>query len=208
MKLILSLICSLLIISCNAKTETSNLVEISTNYGSMIIELNKEAAPNTVRNFLEYVDSGFYDQTIFHRVIDGFMIQGGGFDKDMKKKETKRPIMNEANNGLSNVFGTIAMARTNDPHSATAQFYINVANNVFLNYESEVKQGYCVFGKVIEGINTVQKIKKVSVGDFDYYRNVPEDPVIIERARRVSLEDLEKRNITLPKKTPELPELT
>ena len=208
MKLILSLICSLLIISCNAKTETSNLVEISTNYGSMIIELNKEAAPNTVKNFLEYVDSGFYDQTIFHRVIDGFMIQGGGFDKDMKKKKTKRPIMNEANNGLSNVFGTIAMARTNDPHSATAQFYINVANNVFLNYESEVKPGYCVFGKVIEGINTVQKIKMVSVGDFDYYRNVPEEPVIIERARRVSIKDLEKRNITLPKKTPDLPELT
>ena len=208
MKLILSLICSLLIISCNAKTETSNLVEISTNYGSMIIELNKEAAPNTVKNFLEYVDSGFYDQTIFHRVIDGFMIQGGGFDKDMKKKKTNRPIMNEANNGLSNVFGTIAMARTNDPHSATAQFYINVANNIFLNYESEVKPGYCVFGKVIEGINTVQKIKKVSVGDFDYYRNVPEEPVIIERARRVSIKDLEKRNITLPKKTPDLPELT
>ena len=204
MKLILSLICSILFLSCNAKTEPSNLVEISTNYGSIIIELNESAAPNTVKNFLNYVDSGFYDQTIFHRVIDGFMIQGGGFDVDMNKKATNKPIMNESNNGLSNVVGTVAMARTNDPHSATAQFYINVANNVFLNYQSELRPGYCVFGKVIEGISVIQKIKQVAVGDVDYYKNVPEEPVIIERARQVTKEDLQKRNISLPKK-PEIP---
>ena len=208
MKIFLSIICSVILLSCNAKTEPTSLVEINTNYGDIIIELNHKAAPNTVKNFLNYVDKNFYDQTIFHRVIDGFMIQGGGFDQTMTKKTTERPIMNESNNGLSNVFGTIAMARTRDPHSATAQFYINVANNVFLNYKNEQDPGYCVFGRVLEGINVVQKIKKVPVGNFDQYQNVPEEPVIILRIQRVTKKDLEKRNITLPKKDPELPELT
>ena len=188
--------------------EKKVLVELNTNLGSIVVELYPKKARATVKNFLEYVDSGFYDGTIFHRVIDGFMIQGGGFDQTMTKKTTDRPIMNESNNGLSNVFGTIAMARTRDPHSATAQFYINVANNVFLNYKNEQDPGYCVFGRVLEGINVVQKIKKVPVGNFDQYQNVPEEPVIILRIQRVTKKDLEKRNITLPKKDPELPELT
>ncbi len=205
MKLIAVLIMSIFTLSCASNATNSNLVEVSTNYGSIIIELNREKAPNTVKNFLSYVDEGYYDGTIFHRVIDGFMIQGGGFDKTMAKKDTKKPIMNEANNGLSNVVGTIAMARTNDPHSATSQFYINVANNTFLNYQSEQQPGYCVFGRVVEGIAVVQKIKGVPVSNFDRYQNVPNDPVMIKRARRVTAKQLaDEKNISLPK-TPEVP---
>ena len=126
------------------------------------------------------MDSGFYDGTIFHRVIDGFMIQGGGFDEKMNKKETNAPIKNESNNGLSNVVGTIAMARTNAPHSATSQFYINVANNTFLNYKSKAQPGYCVFGRVVEGIDVMSKIKKVPVTSVGPYQNVPEDVVLIK----------------------------
>ncbi|MEK9727650.1 MAG: peptidylprolyl isomerase [Candidatus Margulisiibacteriota bacterium] len=185
------------------------MVEIATNQGSIIIELNPKKAPNTVRNFLDYVDEGFYDGTIFHRVIDGFMIQGGGFESNMKRKDTKRPIRNESNNGLSNVVGTIAMARTNDPNSATSQFYINVANNTFLNYKSKSQPGYCVFGRVIEGINIVQKIKQVPVGNFGQYQNVPDEPVVIKRIRRVTEAQLkEEQNITIQKETILIPEST
>ncbi|MGC6366837.1 MAG: peptidylprolyl isomerase [Candidatus Marinamargulisbacteria bacterium] len=176
-------------ISCKSEAVSTakgdgNYVEMVTNFGSIIIELDKKKAPATVKNFINYVDSGYYDGTIFHRVIDGFMIQGGGFDEKMNKKKTQKPIMNEANNGLSNVVGTIAMARTNDPHSATSQFFINVANNTFLNYKSEKQPGYCVFGRVVEGIGVVQKIKGVAVSNFDRYQNVPEEPVMIKRVRR------------------------
>jgi peptidyl-prolyl cis-trans isomerase B (cyclophilin B) len=199
----------MMMLSCET-TAKSDLVELSTNYGSIIIELNSAAAPNTVKNFLNYVDEGHYDGTIFHRVINGFMIQGGGFDENMTKRKTKKPIMNESNNGLSNVVGTIAMARTSDPHSATSQFYINVANNTFLNHQSEQQPGYCVFGRVIEGIGVVQKIKAVPVSNFDQYQNVPNDPVKINRARRVTAEQLAKdQNISLPKSSkPPLPSMT
>ena len=210
MKILTILLTCMMMLSCETTAKPSDLVELSTNYGSIIIELNPTAAPNTVKNFLNYVDEGYYDGTIFHRVINGFMIQGGGFDEEMNKRETKKPIMNESNNGLSNVVGTIAMARTSDPHSATSQFYINVANNTFLNYQSEQQPGYCVFGRVIEGIGVVQKIKAVPVSNFDQYQNVPNDPVMIKRVRRVTAEQLAKeQNMSLPKVSePPLPAMT
>ena len=189
--------------------KNDQLVEIATNYGSIIIELNTKKAPKTVSNFLMYVDKGFYDNTIFHRVIDNFMIQGGGFDQSMNRKKTKKPIKNESNNGLSNVVGTIAMARTNDPNSATSQFYINVANNTFLNFKSKAQPGYCVFGRVIEGIGVVQTIKKVPVERVNQYANVPEEPVIIKRIRRVTAEQLKKeKNIRIEKRLQPVPETT
>lgn len=144
-------------------------VEIKTNQGTIIVELNTEKAPNTVANFLQYVNEGFYSGTIFHRVIKGFMIQGGGFDKNFNEKPTHPPIKNEANNGLTNSLGTIAMARTNDPHSASSQFFINVANNTFLNFTdaSERGWGYTVFGKVIKGLDIVQKISNMPTNGGD-----------------------------------------
>lgn len=189
MRFIISFVCMALV-SVSVQATPAELVEISTNYGPIVVELNAKAAPRTVANFLSYVDEGFYDETIFHRVIDGFMIQGGGFDVDMVKKPTKKPILNESNNGLSNIVGTIAMARTNDPNSATSQFYINVANNTFLNYQSRQQPGYCVFGRVIEGIPIVQQIKAVPVSNRSMYQNVPDDPVIIQRIRRVTADEL------------------
>ena len=179
------------------------LVEIATNKGNIVIELNKKRAPGTVKNFLKYVDEGFYDGTVFHRVIDGFMIQGGGFEADLSKRDTRKPIFNESKNKLSNVVGTIAMARTSDPHSATAQFYINVANNTFLNYASDAKPGYCVFGRVLEGMGVVQQIKKVETETKNRFQNVPVDAVVIKRIRRVTEKQLkEEQNITLPKSQP------
>ena len=165
--------------------EKKVLVELNTNLGSIVVELYPKKARATVKNFLEYVDSGFYDGTIFHRVIDGFMIQGGGFDVEMKQKKTNDPIMNESNNELSNTFGTISMARTSDPHSATSQFFINVSNNTYLNYQNDQKPGYCVFGRVVEGINIVNQIKQVAVTSRKFYKNVPVAPVIIKRARTI-----------------------
>lgn len=160
------------------------MVRLQTNYGVITLELDSENAPETVQNFLNYVTSGFYDNTLFHRVIDDFMIQGGGFEPGMKQKMTQSPIQNEAANGLKNDAYTIAMARTADVHSATAQFFINVANNGFLNYKSSTPQGfgYCVFGKVIEGQDVVDKIKKVKTGDHAGHQNVPLENVIIEKA--------------------------
>ncbi len=163
-----------------AKAQT---VVMSTTYGAIEIELNKEKAPITVANFLQYVDSKFYDNTIFHRVINGFMIQGGGFDKDMKEKTTKAPIQNEATNGLPNDVGTIAMARTNEPHSATAQFFINVEKNSMLN-NSAGNWGYAVFGKVTKGMEVVEKIKTVRTGNRMGHQNVPMDVVMIKSVRR------------------------
>ena len=160
------------------------MVTFKTNHGDITLELYADKAPKTVENFLSYVQDGFYDNTIFHRVIDGFMIQGGGMTPDMEQKETKAPIENEANNGVANEAGTIAMARTNDPHSATAQFFINVKDNDFLNFSSESMNGwgYCAFGKVTEGMDVVEKIKAVKTGNSGYHQDVPVEPVIIEKA--------------------------
>lgn len=160
------------------------MVTFKTNHGDITLELYADKAPKTVENFLCYVQEGFYDNTIFHRVIDGFMIQGGGMTPDMEQKDTKAPIDNEANNGVANEAGTIAMARTNDPHSATAQFFINVKDNDFLNFSSESMNGwgYCAFGKVTEGMDVVEKIKNVKTGNYGYHQDVPVEAVIIEKA--------------------------
>jgi peptidyl-prolyl cis-trans isomerase B (cyclophilin B) len=162
-------------------------VAIETQHGRIVIELNSEAAPQTVQNFLRYVDEGFYDNTIFHRVIPGFMIQGGGFDREMHQKPTHSPIQNEADNGLKNQVGTIAMARTSDPHSATAQFFINVSDNGFLNYSSQTPQGwgYAVFGSVVEGLSVVKEIEKTKTGRVGMHQDVPLDPVIMTRVTRL-----------------------
>lgn len=161
------------------------LVKLQTNMGDIVLELNQEKASNTVANFLGYVNDGFYNGTIFHRVIDGFMIQGGGFTQDLQKKGTKAPIKNEANNGLKNDKGTIAMARTSAPHSATAQFFINVVNNDFLNYSSATPRGwgYAVFGKVVQGMDVVDKIRKTPTGPGGPFpKDVPKSPIVIESA--------------------------
>ena len=159
-------------------------VKLTTNHGDIVLELDAEKAPETVKNFLAYVEAGHYDNTIFHRVINGFMIQGGGFEPGMKQKATQAPVKNEANNGLKNEAGTIAMARTQDPHSATAQFFINVADNDFLNFKAENIQGwgYCVFGKVSEGMDVVEKIKGVKTGSAGFHQDVPKEDVVIQRA--------------------------
>tara|TARA_Y100001936_G_scaffold253640_1_gene319686 strand:- start:20935 stop:21519 length:585 start_codon:yes stop_codon:yes gene_type:complete len=158
-------------------------IKIKTNFGSIYIELYQDKAPNTVKNFLSYIQEGAYTNTIFHRVIPGFMIQGGGFNKLMKKVPTKQPIKNEANNGLKNEIGTIAMARTGEPHSATNQFFINVANNDFLNYTRPNTRGYgyTVFGKVISGMDIVNKISKIPTGANKLFnQDAPKKMVIIE----------------------------
>ena len=159
-------------------------VKLTTNHGPIVIELEAEKAPETVKNFLAYVSAGHYDNTVFHRVIDGFMIQGGGFEPGMQQKPTREPVRNEAENGLKNLTGTVAMARTPDPHSATAQFFINVADNDFLNYRSSDAQGwgYCVFGKVSEGMDVVNKIRAVRTGSKGFHQDVPVEDVVIERA--------------------------
>jgi peptidyl-prolyl cis-trans isomerase B (cyclophilin B) len=162
----------------------SQIVKMKTNYGSIQIQLDSEKAPKTVENFLNYVNAGFYDGTLFHRVIDGFMIQGGGMEPGMQEKITNPPIENEATNGLSNTMGTIAMARTSDPHSASSQFFINVADNTFLNHSGKTSQGwgYCVFGEVVDGMDIVDKIKKVKTKTHGHHQDVPQEDVIIEKA--------------------------
>ncbi|MEO0437221.1 MAG: peptidylprolyl isomerase [Pseudomonadota bacterium] len=158
------------------------MVIINTTYGPIKLELDSEKAPATVANFIEYAKDGFYDGTIFHRVIDNFMIQGGGFDTEMRQKSTREPIENEADNGLVNDFGTVAMARTMDPHSATAQFFINVKDNDFLNHSAKTMQGwgYAVFGKVVEGEDVLDKIRDVATTSRAGHQDVPEEPVLIE----------------------------
>jgi peptidyl-prolyl cis-trans isomerase B (cyclophilin B) len=160
------------------------VVKLSTNFGDITLELNAEKAPITVANFIQYVESGFYDGLVFHRVIDDFMIQGGGMDAQMKQKPTKAEIKNEADNGLSNDQYTIAMARTSVPHSASSQFFININDNHFLNHTAPTPSGwgYCVFGKVIEGMDVVDKIKSVKTGSKAGHQDVPIEPVIIEKA--------------------------
>ncbi|MFO1363824.1 MAG: peptidylprolyl isomerase [Burkholderiales bacterium] len=160
------------------------MVKLHTNYGVIALELDAAKAPETVKNFLGYVESGHYANTIFHRVIDGFMVQGGGFEPGMKQKPTRAPIKNEAANGLKNDRYTIAMARTGDPHSATAQFFINVKDNDFLNHTAPTPQGwgYCVFGRVTEGQDVVDRIKAVQTGRSGMHQDVPQQDVLIERA--------------------------
>jgi peptidyl-prolyl cis-trans isomerase A (cyclophilin A) len=155
-------------------------LEVRTSQGSLTIELYADKAPKTVENFLQYAKDGFFSGTVFHRVIPGFMIQGGGMTPNLKEKPTRAPIQNEAKNGLRNDTGTIAMARTGDPHSASAQFFINLVNNDGLNYPSPDGWGYAVFGKVVQGFDVVEKIAKVATGNSGPHRNVPTAPVVIE----------------------------
>ena len=157
-------------------------VLLTTNHGNIKLELDAEKAPKTVENFLSYVKSGHYDGTIFHRVIDGFMIQGGGFEPGMKQKPTRETIENEAKNGLKNAPYTVAMARTSAPHSASAQFFINIKDNGFLDYPGQDGWGYCVFGKVVKGREVVDKIKSVQVSNQGMHQNVPTKPILIESA--------------------------
>jgi peptidyl-prolyl cis-trans isomerase B (cyclophilin B) len=163
------------------------MIRLQTSLGPITLELDRERAPKTAANFEAYVRKGFYDGTVFHRVINGFMVQGGGFEPGMRQKRTDAPIENEAGNGLRNAKYTVAMARTNDPHSATAQFFINVADNDFLNHTAPTPQGwgYCVFAKVTDGFDTVDKIKGVRTGRHGMHQDVPETDVVIERAEIV-----------------------
>ncbi len=158
------------------------MIILHTNYGDISIELDFDKAPKSAENFLNYAKEGFYNDTVFHRVINNFMVQGGGMTEDMEQKTTKAAIENEADNGLKNEIGTLAMARTNDPHSATSQFFINVAKNDFLNFSSKNPQGwgYAVFGKVVEGMDVVNKIKGVSTGSNGFHQDVPVNPVKID----------------------------
>jgi cyclophilin family peptidyl-prolyl cis-trans isomerase len=162
--------------------EATPQVSIKTSMGEIVVQLDHDKAPKTVDNFLGYVKSGFYKDTIFHRVINGFMIQGGGFDEKLKQKPTRPPVQNEAQNGLGNAAYTIAMARTGDPHSATAQFFINVVDNDMLNYPGRDGFGYTVFGKVVQGQDVVDKIKGVLVDDKGMFQNIPVTPILIKSA--------------------------
>ena len=164
------------------------MVLLSTSLGEIKIELYDKEAPETVSNFLGYVNDGFFDGTIFHRVIAGFMIQGGGFSSDMQQKSTKPPIKNEAANGLKNELGTLAMARTNVVDSATSQFFINVKDNDFLNHQGQANFGYCVFGKVVEGLDVVRQIEAVATGRSGMHDDVPVMPVVIQSAKELAAE--------------------
>ncbi len=161
------------------------MIKLTTNHGDIHIELDHDNAPVTAANFEQYVRNGHYDGTLFHRIIDGFMIQGGGMNTDFVQKSTRAPIKNEAKNGLKNLTGSIAMARTNDPHSASAQFFINVADNGFLDYPGQDGWGYCVFGKVVDGMDVVNAIKAVKTGTRRGHQDVPVEDVIIETAEVV-----------------------
>ncbi len=163
------------------------MIVLNTNHGAITLELDFDKAPLSAANFLDYAKSGFYDGTIFHRVIDGFMVQGGGFDVSMDQKETRANIENEADNGLKNDEGTLAMARTMDPHSASAQFFINVGDNAFLNHTGKDSQGwgYAVFGKVVDGMDVVNTIKKVATTSKSGHQDVPADPVVIDSATMI-----------------------
>ena len=158
------------------------MITLHTNYGDITLELDFDNAPKSATNFKQYAEDGFYNGTIFHRVIDGFMIQGGGMDENMEQKETRASIENEADNCLKNLAGTVAMARTNDPHSASSQFFINVQDNDFLNHSGKNAQGwgYCVFGKVTDGMDVVNKIRTVKTGSKGFHQDVPVDTILIE----------------------------
>ena len=183
---LISMIIALVVVSAAIAGDNPR-VEMDTTKGKIILELNAGQAPKTVENFLAYVDAGFYNGTIFHRVIPNFMIQGGGFTADMQQKKTRAPIENEADNRLRNERGTIAMARTPNPHSATAQFFINTKNNEFLNYKGKSPQGwgYAVFGHVVEGMTVVDAISGAKTGTRDRFRDVPTEPIVIRKAVRL-----------------------
>ena len=172
----------------NQQLENKIMIKLSTSMGEITLELDAEDAPITVENFLSYVDSGYYDNTIFHRVIPGFVIQGGGLVSGMQEKQTGAPIQNEADNGLKNLIGAICMARTNDPHSATAQFFINLKDNQFLDYTEKTESGwgYAVFGHVVSGMDVVEKIAAVDTGNVGYHSDVPLEDVVLEKAERVT----------------------
>lgn len=183
------LLVSLFLFSWIASALAANpVVEMRTSHGTIELELFADKAPKSVENFIEYVKSGHYSGTVFHRVIDGFMIQGGGFDAGLNQKPTRAPIQNEAKNGLRNEAGTLAMARTSDPHSASAQFFINLADNRFLDYPSRDGWGYAVFGKVTRGFDVVQKIGRTATRTLKGYQDVPEQPVTIESVRVIDAE--------------------
>lgn len=167
-----------------AEGDGSPRVVLETSKGNIVLQLDGEKAPQTVENFVAYVEAGFFDGTIFHRVIDGFMVQGGGFTADMAQKDTRGTVQNEADNGLKNKRGTVAMARTSDPHSATAQFFINTVDNTFLNHQGKTPEGwgYAVFGEVVEGMDVVDAITKVKTGNQGGMGDVPKEPVVIEKA--------------------------
>ena len=187
--IVISILVSFALIACHShKSQASVQVELQTSMGAIRIELDPDKAPRTVDNFLAYVRDGHYDGTIFHRVIKGFMIQGGGLTENMQPKETRPPIPNEADNGLKNTVGTIAMARTQAPHSATSQFFINVNDNHFLDFKekSPSKWGYCVFGKVIKGMDVVRAIENIPTTTRDGRGDVPVKPVVIESARIIA----------------------
>ncbi|HQN64094.1 MAG TPA: peptidylprolyl isomerase [Methylophilus sp.] len=187
MRFTVSLIVAYLLI-CTNIAFAGPLVEFETSQGNFTVELYPEKAPKTVANFLQYVKDGFYANTIFHRVINNFMIQGGGFERDMTEKTTRAPIANESDNGLLNQPGTIAMARTMDPNSATSQFFINLVDNVFLNYQSPEPEliGYCVFGKVIKGFEVVKKIGSLPTGNQSGFSDVPIRPITIKQVKLLS----------------------
>jgi peptidyl-prolyl cis-trans isomerase B (cyclophilin B) len=176
--------------------ENAPKVALETSLGTIVVALDATSAPQTVQNFLSYVDRRFYDNTIFHRVIKSFMIQGGGLTADMQKKRPLPPIKNEADNGLKNLSGTIAMARTADPHSATAQFFINTADNAFLDHKSKTRNGwgYCVFGRVVDGMGVVRAIENVTTGAHKGRRDVPVDPVFIHKVSRIAVAEKGKAN--------------
>ena len=192
MKIVIRLFLALLALTVSQSTlaeSTKPRVLMQTSMGEIVLELEPEKAPKSVENFLRYVNDGFYDGTIFHRVIDGFMIQGGGFTPDYEKKDTRPPIINEADNGLRNIIGTVAMARTSDPHSATAQFFINVNNSSFLDFRDKTPRawGYAVFGRVIKGMDTVATIKGVYTGPGGPFpKDAPQEKVIIEKVTLIS----------------------
>ena len=171
-------------LAANAEGVAAPQVKLETSMGDIVIELNKDKAPNTVANFISYVEDGFYNGTIFHRVIENFMVQGGGFDENFEQKGTKAPIQNEADNGLSNKRGSIAMARTNDPHSATAQFFINAVDNDFLDFRGKAPSGwgYAVFGEVVEGMDVVDKIREVKTTMRGPHQDVPAENIVIIKA--------------------------
>ena len=168
----------------NVQAEETERVRLVTTLGEIVLELDAAKAPETVANFLRYVEDAFYDGTLFHRVIRGFMIQGGGIEPGMRRKAASAPIRNEADNGLRNIAGTIAMARTQDPHSATAQFFINTVDNAFLDFKSKTPEGwgYCVFGRVVEGMEVVARIESTPTGARSGYRDVPVQEILVERA--------------------------
>ncbi len=189
MQLLKSLLAaSSLFLALSSHSFAATIVEFQTSQGNFTVELYPEKAPKTVANFVQYVKDGFYDNTIFHRVIHRFMIQGGGFERDLSEKNTRAPIVNESNNGLLNELGTVAMARTADPDSATAQFFVNLNDNQFLNYTSPNPEsiGYCVFGKVTSGLEVVQKIGLSATGNLGRHTDVPIKPITIKSAKLVS----------------------